>query len=68
MDKNIKLFVDSDNCIWCGACIAICPEVFKFNDEWKSIPYNQPKNSQEKSSCIDATDWCPVWVIHIENI
>ena len=29
----MKLTVDQDLCIACGACIDICPEVFDWNDE-----------------------------------
>jgi ferredoxin len=28
-----KKLIVNDNCIGCGACIAICPEVFAFSDE-----------------------------------
>ena len=29
----MKVVVNRDNCIGCGACEAICPEVFQLDDE-----------------------------------
>jgi len=26
----------NSSCIWCGACVAISPDVFELNDEWLS--------------------------------
>lgn len=27
----------NETCIWCSACVAISPDVFDLNDEWKSV-------------------------------
>ena len=40
-----------DGCISCGACIATCPEVFRFDE----------------SAAIEAKEECPVAVIMIEE-
>ena len=32
----MKVVVDPDLCIECGACIDTCPEVFDWNDEGKA--------------------------------
>jgi len=32
----MKVTIDRENCIGCGACEAVCPEVFKLADEGKS--------------------------------
>lgn len=32
----MRVVVDQDLCISCGACVDACPEVFDFNDEEKA--------------------------------
>ena len=32
----VRLYVDQDLCISCGACIALCPDVFDWNDDEKA--------------------------------
>lgn len=64
-DEQKKVVVDSNGCIWCWACVAICPEVFQFNDEGKSTIVRQPQNDEERENVNDATWWCCVWVIQI---
>lgn len=27
----------NQNCIWCSACVAICPDVYDLNDDWLSV-------------------------------
>jgi len=63
--KTVK--VDTQNCIWCGACIAICSNVFKFNKDNKSVAVNQPKDKEEWNNSIQAEAACPVSVIHIDE-
>jgi ferredoxin len=55
--------VDEKTCIGCGACTAICPEVFEMKNGKASV-----KKSKEKSKipCIkEAADSCPVNAIKI---
>ena len=46
----MKVKVNEDACISCGACTAICEEVFEFNDEGISIAkVNEvPKELEDK--------------------
>lgn len=57
-----KVYVN-DNCIGCGACVAICDWVFDLNDEWKAFV--------KEWACAECTDdaiWaCPVDAIHYED-
>jgi ferredoxin len=60
-----KKVIVNNNCIGCGACIAICPEVFSFGDEW--IAYvNEGVDIENISSVDDAKSACPVEAIQYE--
>jgi len=55
----MKMEVDQDLCISCGACVDTCPEVFDWNDQEKAhatvddIPNNLEDQAQE------AMESCP---------
>lgn len=55
-----------DGCISCGACIAACPEVFRFDDDGVAEAYSDVAPECE-SQAIQARDDCPVSVIDIEE-
>ena len=54
------VWVDRDECISCGLCVSLAPEVFRFEDD-KSVAYN-PSGAPEEliQQCIDG---CPVSAI-----
>ena len=56
----MKLKVDKDICIGCGACQAIAPEVFEIDDDGlaKTIVEEVPEENSEDA--IDAKEGCPV--------
>jgi len=56
----MNLKVDKDICIGCGACAAICPDVFEIDDDGlaKSIVDVVPEEVNEDA--IDAKEGCPV--------
>lgn len=58
-----KVCVDESKCIGCGACVAIAPENFDFNEEGYSTVIND--NTNEKVQ--DALEACPVFAITIED-
>jgi ferredoxin len=60
-------YVDQEGCISCGACIDICPEVFKWDDNDKAVAYAEPATDEVQDSCRDAADSCPVSVIAIRE-
>ncbi len=62
-----KVIVLSDWCLPCWACIAICPNVFKFDENWKSTINKQPENDSDWADVMDAKSSCPVSVIQIED-
>jgi len=64
---TVKVSVDSKNCISCGACITICPDVFELNDENKSIVKKQPETAEEVECARQSEAACPVRVIYVEE-
>jgi ferredoxin len=57
--------VNQDECISCGLCAEICPEVFRLNDKDLSEVYNPTGAPEEKIQ--EAIDSCPVQCIHWEE-
>ena len=55
----MKLKVN-DNCIGCGACQAICPEVFEINDDGYATTIVDEVNEELVDDAIDAKEGCPV--------
>lgn len=61
----MKASVDQDECIGCGLCPSISPEVFSMNDDDKAeaITGDIPVDNLESSE--EARDSCPVSAIDI---
>ncbi|MCX5906204.1 MAG: ferredoxin [Deltaproteobacteria bacterium] len=57
--------VNEDECISCGVCAEICPEVFRMNDQDVSEVYDSTGAPAEKIQ--EAIDSCPVQCIHWEE-
>lgn len=59
----MKVKVDQDLCIACGACIDICPEVYDWNDEGLShaIVDEVPEDKEECAK--EGLDSCPTEAI-----
>jgi len=51
--------VDKEKCIGCGACVALCPDMFELKDG-KSIV----KNSNAKCDVKSAIETCPTQAIN----
>ncbi len=64
MDK--KVFIDEDECIGCGACEAICPEVFQLDSESGKAKVIKPVGGPE-DLIEEAIEGCPVSCIHWEE-
>ncbi|MDH7564099.1 MAG: ferredoxin [Candidatus Bathyarchaeota archaeon] len=71
----MKVSIIREECIGCGVCEALCPEVFKLQEDGKSsITEKYRKNShaagevgEDLAACIEnAKDSCPVNVISTE--
>jgi len=58
----MKPKVDKNLCIGCGACVSICPKVFKLNKDNKSEVLKA--DYEANKDCIkQAIDNCPVCAI-----
>ena len=58
-----KVSVNQDKCIGCGACVAIAPDIFDFNEEGLSTVINDELTVEAK----EASEACPVFAIDIEG-
>lgn len=56
----MKVKVMEDACIGCGACTAIAPEVFDFNDDGLATAKNSVVAPEFEDSARDAIEGCPV--------
>ncbi|MDA8443394.1 MAG: ferredoxin [Peptococcaceae bacterium] len=61
----MKVTVDKGTCIGCGACEAVCPEVFRLGDDLAEVILNEIGPELE-DGVRDAADSCPVGAISIE--
>jgi ferredoxin len=53
--------IDQEKCIGCGTCAAICPAVFKLNEEIFKAEAIDP---EAKDPCVtEAINMCPVQAI-----
>ena len=66
--RNVSMKVKiTDDCIGCGACVAIAPDIFELNtDTMKSEVKKQPKGAEEEELTEQASEACPVDAIKIE--
>jgi ferredoxin len=55
----------TDECIACGRCVEICPEVFEMGDEFAEVTCNVVPGGYE-DAVEDAAEECPVEAIVID--
>jgi len=60
----MKVVVNRDNCIGCGACEALYPEMFQIDDEGFSTVTNTENADEAKVS--EAIESCPTSAISKE--
>jgi ferredoxin len=53
--------IDFDECIGCGSCSEVCPEVFEVRDDAKA--YVISENKCDSCDCEEAAGICPVEAI-----
>lgn len=53
-------FVVTDDCIGCGLCNSICPEVFEMTDDGVSKALDVPVTGQVEALSLQAKEQCPV--------
>lgn len=59
----MKVKVDEEKCIGCGACVSVCPDVFEMGNNGKS---HAKKEECELNCCEEAKDVCPVDAIILD--
>ncbi|MEW6657434.1 MAG: ferredoxin [Thermodesulfobacteriota bacterium] len=62
MADHVPLIVEEE-CIACGACVEICPEVFALNESLGFAQVLNPGGAPEEK-IQEAMDACPVSCIH----
>jgi ferredoxin len=61
-----RVYLDQDECIGCGSCEEICPEVFELNEDKEKADVIKPEGGPEEQ-IQEAIDTCPVSCIHWEE-
>jgi ferredoxin len=61
-----KVYIDEEECIGCGSCEEICPEVFKLNEDTDKAEVIKPEGGPE-DLIEEAMTTCPVECIHWEE-
>lgn len=51
--------VNPSDCIGCGSCEAICPEVFRMNDQGIAEAYTNPVPPEAEGTAKEAAQMCP---------
>lgn len=59
----MKVSVDKEKCIGCGACVGMAPDNFTFDDEGKSEVISDEVTDETK----EAKEACPVEAIKIDE-
>ncbi len=54
-----RVYIDEDECIGCGTCEEICPEVFEMNEDIEKSKVIKPEGGPE-DLIQEAIDTCPV--------
>lgn len=61
----MKVKVNKEACIGCGACAAICDAIFEIDDEGLSKVKKEEVKEDEKQAVIDAAESCPTGAIEV---
>ena len=62
----MKVKVNKDICIGCGACAAIARDVFELEDDGLAVCKKEKIEETEKEDVLDASDSCPTGAIEVE--
>ena len=65
-DMSRRVFIDRDECIGCGNCHQICPEVFELDEEIEKARVVKPEGGPE-DLIEEAMRECPMSCIYWED-
>lgn len=63
-EASLKFPEINDDCVGCGSCVELCPEVFQMQGE-KAVVLNP--NNCTICDCESAADICPVQAISMKD-
>jgi len=63
---KMTVFIDEEECIGCGTCEEICPEVFRLNTETEKAEVIMPEGGPE-DLIEEAIESCPASCIYTED-
>lgn len=63
----MKVIVDQETCVGCGACEEICPAVFHLNEETGKSEVIDSEACEYVGCCEAAAENCPVEAITLEE-
>ncbi len=58
--------IETEDCVGCGSCVEICPEVFILNESLEKAQVINPSGCPEEK-INEAIETCPVNCIHWED-
>jgi ferredoxin len=65
-ENCMKVYLVEEECIGCGSCVELCPEVFRMNEDKEKAELIGPEG--RAGECIEEViDTCPVSCIHWEE-
>lgn len=63
----MKINVNKEACIGCGACAAICDEVFELDDDGLSTAKVKEVPEKNEQEVRDAADACPTGAVEVQD-
>lgn len=63
----MKVVLNRDACIGCGACAALCEDIFEIDNEGLSKVKKEEIKDEEVESTRDAIESCPTGAITLED-
>ncbi len=64
----MKAFVNKEDCIGCGLCPSICPDIFKMDDDGLAIAEDIEIPEDILDEAKEAAESCPTDAITVDNM
>ena len=63
----MKVLLNRDACIGCGACAALCENIFEIDNEGISVVKKEEVQGEDIELAKDAIESCPTGAIELEE-